>query len=58
MKSTTQHLGVPQLQADYIQTVLLQELDQSCLIFIDYDQIRIDAQDILIDPVLPMLLAR
>ena len=28
MESTTQHFGVPQLQADYVKTLLLHEPDQ------------------------------
>ena len=51
MKSAAQHLGVPQLQADNIKTLFLQESDQTRLVLIDYDQTRIDAEDIHIDPV-------
>jgi hypothetical protein len=58
MEPATQHFGVPQLQADYIQTPLLQEPDQSRLILIDHDQIRADAEQIHIDPVAANALGR
>ena len=40
MGPAAQHLGVPQLEGDDIETLLLQELDQGRLISIDHDQIR------------------
>ena len=51
MGSAAKQFGVPQFQGNYIMTMLLQESYQSRLIFIDHDQVWIDAEYIHIDPV-------
>src|SRR4051812_1602365 len=51
MGSSAQQFGVPQLQRDYIETLLLQESYERRLISIDHDQIRINAECIHVDPV-------
>src|SRR5216684_5071290 len=53
MRPAAQHFGVAQFQGDYINTLLFQKLDESRLISIDHDQIRIDAECIHVDPVAP-----
>ena len=50
MKPATQHFGVSQFQGNHIQTMFLQELDQGCLVPVDHDKVRIDAEQIHIDP--------
>ncbi len=51
MESAAQHLGVPQLERDDVEPVLLQKPDEGGLISIDHHQIRIDAERIHVDPV-------
>ena len=51
MKPASQQLGVPQLEGDYLESLLLQEPDQGALISIHDYRIRIDAEDVHVDPV-------
>ena len=44
MVPTAQHFGVPQLQVDYVKTLLLEESDQCRLIRIDHNKIRVNAE--------------
>ena len=44
MEPTAQHLGVPQFKGNYIKTLFLQKSDQTRLVLIDHDQIRINAE--------------
>ena len=50
MKPATQHFGVPDFVRNHIQPMFLQHFDQSCLVLIDHDQVRIDAEQIHINP--------
>ena len=50
MVPATQHFGVPQLQADYIKTLSLQQFDQGRLVSIDHDQVWVNTEQIHIDP--------
>jgi hypothetical protein len=50
METTPQHPGVSQLEPDDINTLLLQQLDQSRLVPIHHDQVRVDAEQVHIDP--------
>jgi hypothetical protein len=50
MVPAPQHFGVSQLQADYIKTLFLQEFDQGRLVSINHDQVRVDAEQIHINP--------
>src|SRR6516162_5537724 len=46
-----QHLGVAQFQRDDVKSVLFQKLYERRLIAVDHDKVRIDAEDIHVDPV-------
>ncbi len=50
MKSTSQHSGMPQFERDHIETLFFQKLDQTRVVELDHDQIRVDAEQIHIDP--------
>ena len=50
MKPATQHFGMPQLERDDIYALLLQQLDQCRLVLSTTDQVRVDAEQVHIDP--------
>ena len=58
MEATTHHFGMTQVQGDDIETLLLQEFDQTRLVFIDHDQIGLMLNRFISIHLLPMLLDR
>jgi hypothetical protein len=50
MVPATQHFGVPQLQANHIKTLFFQQFDQGSLVSIHHDQVRVNAEQVHIDP--------